>query len=97
MSGEPLRIALLTYRGNPRSGGQGIYVRLLSRELVELGHHVDVWSGQPYPELCEGVGLVKVPSLDLWNDQAFFRFPTMRELRDPTVEGVLDTLKRLGS
>ncbi|MBM4266544.1 MAG: glycosyltransferase family 4 protein [Deltaproteobacteria bacterium] len=83
MSGEPLRIALLTYRGNPRSGGQGIYVRLLSRELVELGHHVDVWSGQPYPELCDGVGMVKVPSLDLWNDQAFFRFPTARELRDP--------------
>ncbi|MDG2304909.1 MAG: glycosyltransferase family 4 protein [Candidatus Binatia bacterium] len=83
MSGEPLRIALLTYRGNPRSGGQGIYVRLLSRELVRLGHQVDVWSGQPYPELLEGVGLVKVPSLDLWNEKAFFRFPTMKELKDP--------------
>lgn len=83
MPGEPLRIALLTYRGNPRSGGQGIYVRLLSRELVQLGHEVDVWSGQPYPELLDGVGLVKVPSLDLWNEQAFFRFPTIKELRDP--------------
>lgn len=83
MSGEPLRIALLTYRGNPRSGGQGIYVRLLSRELVHLGHQVDVWSGQPYPELLDGANLVKVPSLDLWNEKAFFRFPTMKELRDP--------------
>jgi glycosyltransferase involved in cell wall biosynthesis len=83
LSGEPLRICLLTYRGNPRSGGQGIYVRLLSRELTALGHQVDVWSGPPYPELDEGVRLVKVPSLDLWNEQALFRRPTLRELRDP--------------
>ncbi len=83
MPEEPLRIALLTYRGNPRSGGQGIYVRLLGRELVQLGHRVDVWSGQPYPELIDGVNLVKVPSLDLWNENAFFRFPTFSELRDP--------------
>ena len=66
MSDRSLRICLLTYRGNPTSGGQGIYVRLLSRELVALGHRVDVWSGPPYPELFPGVGLVKVPSLDLW-------------------------------
>jgi len=83
LSGEPLRICLLTYRGNPRSGGQGIYVRLLSQELQALGHQVDVWSGPPYPELAEGVRLVKVPSLDLWNEQALLRRPTWRELRDP--------------
>lgn len=83
MAGEPLRICLLTYRGNPRSGGQGIYVRLLSKELRDLGHEVDVWSGPPYPELADGVRLVKVPSLDLWNESALFRRPTLRELRDP--------------
>ena len=83
MAEEPLRIGLLTYRGNPRSGGQGIYVRQLSRELASLGHRVDVWSGPPYPELLDGVNLVRVPSLDLWNEQAFFRFPTFGELRDP--------------
>ncbi len=83
MSGEPLRICLLTYRGNPRSGGQGIYVRLLSQELQALGHEVDVWSGPPYPELAPGVRLVKVPSLDLWNETGLFRRPTWTELRDP--------------
>ena len=83
MSGEPLRICLLTYRGNPRSGGQGIYVRLLSEALQQLGHQVDVWSGPPYPELAPGVRLVKVPSLDLWNETGLFRRPTWRELRDP--------------
>lgn len=83
MSGEPLRIGILTYRGNPRSGGQGVYVRLLSRELVAMGHRVDVWSGQPYPELLGGVGLVEVPSLDLWNERTYRRRPSLRELADP--------------
>ena len=56
-----LRIALLSYRSKPHCGGQGIYIRHLSRELVALGHEVEVFSGQPYPELDEGVTLTKVP------------------------------------
>lgn len=83
MVSDSLRICLLTYRGNPRSGGQGIYVRLLSQALRDLGHQVDVWSGQPYPELVEGVGLKEVPSLDLWNEASLMRRPSLRELRDP--------------
>jgi glycosyltransferase involved in cell wall biosynthesis len=83
MSAEPLRIGILTYRGNPRSGGQGVYVRLLSRELAGMGHRVDVWSGQPYPELLGDVGLVEVPSLDLWNEKTYRRWPRLSELVDP--------------
>jgi glycosyltransferase involved in cell wall biosynthesis len=82
---QPLRICLLTYRGNPRSGGQGIYVRLLSRELAKLGHDVEIWSGPPYPELVEDprIRLVQLPSLDLWNEDDLFRTPSLAELRDP--------------
>jgi glycosyltransferase involved in cell wall biosynthesis len=58
-------------------------VRLLSQALRDLGHRVDVWSGQPYPELVEGIGLYRLPSLDLWNEEQLLRFPTLRELRDP--------------
>ena len=83
MNGRSLRVCLLTYRGNPRCGGQGVYMRHLSRELMALGHQVDVWSGQPYPELVPGVGLTEIPSLDLWNDDDPFRIPTLGELRDP--------------
>jgi glycosyltransferase involved in cell wall biosynthesis len=79
----PLRICLLTYRGNPRSGGQGIYVRLLSQALRDLGHEVEVWSGQPYPELVEGVALIKVPSLDLWNEAHLLEMPHVSKLLDP--------------
>lgn len=63
---RPLKIALLGYRSHPFVGGQGIYLKYLSRALNALGHHVDVFSGPPYPELDEGVGLIKVPSLDLY-------------------------------
>ena len=62
-----LRIALLGYRGNPYSGGQGIYLRYLSKALIEAGHQVTVIGGPPYPDLADGVDLVKLPSLDLFN------------------------------
>ena len=79
---RPLRIALLSYRSKPHCGGQGVYIRHLSRELVALGHEVEVFSGQPYPELDEGVGLTKVPSLDLYREPDPFRTPHPREIRD---------------
>ena len=77
-----MRIALLSYRSKPHCGGQGIYVRHLSRELVNLGHSVEVFSGQPYPELDPGVELTKVPSLDLYREPDPFRVPKPREFRD---------------
>jgi len=86
----PLRIALLSYRSKPHCGGQGVYVRHLSRELARLGHHVDVYSGQPYPDLDDlgdepGAGtlrLVTLPSLDLYRDDDPFRTPELAEWRD---------------
>jgi len=72
-SAEAVRVALLTYRGNPRSGGQGVYVRHISRALVRLGHHVEVFSGPPYPDLDPRVPLTCLPSLDLYRTEALFR------------------------
>lgn len=77
-----MRIALLSYRSKPHCGGQGVYVRHLSRELVALGHTVEVFSGQPYPQLDPGVVLTKVPSLDLYREPDPFRVPHLREFRD---------------
>jgi glycosyltransferase involved in cell wall biosynthesis len=79
---RPLRIALLSYRSKPHCGGQGIYLRHLSRELVRLGHHVDVFSGQPYPELEPGPVLRTLPSLDLYRDDDPFRTPKLSEYHD---------------
>jgi glycosyltransferase involved in cell wall biosynthesis len=80
--GRRLRIALLSYRSKPHSGGQGVYVRALSRELTALGHAVEVFSGQPYPELDDGVPLTRVPSLDLYREPDPFRTPRPSEFRD---------------
>src|SRR5487761_1402895 len=79
---RPLRIAMLSYRSKPHCGGQGIYVRHLSRELAALGHSVEVFSGQPYPELEPGPVLREVPSLDLYRDEDPFRTPHRSEYRD---------------
>ena len=63
---RPLKIALLGYRSNPFSGGQGVYLKHLSKALVNLGHSVDVISGEPYPDLDSRVGLIKLPGLNLY-------------------------------
>ncbi|MFB7594420.1 glycosyltransferase family 4 protein [Streptomyces sp. NPDC056160] len=86
--GRALRIALLTYKGNPFCGGQGVYVRHLSRELARLGHRVEVIGAQPYPVLDEDDGhagtlrLTELPSLDLYRQPDPFRTPKRGEYRD---------------
>ena len=64
-----MRIGLLSYRSNPFSGGQGIYIKHLSEALKDLGHDVDVISGPPYPLLRKDINLIKVPSLDLFAEE----------------------------
>jgi glycosyltransferase involved in cell wall biosynthesis len=85
-----LRVALLTYRGKPHCGGQGIYTRHLSKALVELGHHVEVFSGPPYPVVDPRVVLHELPSLDLWE-----RYPWMlpRASQVKTLIDVGETLR----
>ena len=77
----PLRLAYLTYRGKPHIGGQGVYTRHLTKALVDLGHHVEVFSGQPYPVLDARVPMVKLASLDIFNDLYPGRFPAYWELK----------------
>ena len=76
----PIRIAYLTYRGKPHVGCQGVYSRHLTKALVDLGHHVEVFSGQPYPIIDSRIQLHKLPSLDIFNDQHPGRFPAYWEL-----------------
>jgi glycosyltransferase involved in cell wall biosynthesis len=77
-----MRIALLSYRSKTHCGGQGVYVRHLSQGLVEFGHDVEVFSGQPYPDLLDPrVRLTEVPSLDLYREPDPFRVPRPSEIR----------------
>jgi len=61
-----LRIGILSYRSDPRTGGQGVYLDYLSRALQNAGHDVTILSGPPYPAVDPGVKVVRVPSLDLY-------------------------------
>lgn len=82
---RPLRIALLSYRSHPFVGGQGIYIKYLSRALYQLGHQVTVFSGPPYPELDAGVELRQVPSLDLYakaNHVTALKFQHLKSFTD---------------
>ena len=78
----PLRIAFLTYRGHPYTGGQDVYTRHMARELVALGHEVEVISGPPYPHLDPEIRLTKLPSLDLYRMPDPFRIPRLSEFKD---------------
>ena len=64
-----MKIGLLSYRSHPYSGGQGIYIKHLSKALKGLGHEVSVLSGPPYPELDQSIELIKIPSLGLFETE----------------------------
>jgi len=80
---KPLKICLLSYRSNPHSGGQGVYLKNLSRALKDLDHDVDVVSGPPNPQLDNDIPLTMLPSLDLYNPDDLFRVPSFQELSNP--------------
>jgi glycosyltransferase involved in cell wall biosynthesis len=79
-----MRICLLTYRGNPYSGGQGIYVYYLSREFQRMGHEVEVIASAPLPEVSEGVILHQLRSSSIYHPGTSFRknLPKVRNLVD---------------
>ncbi len=82
-SKKSLRICLLSYRSNPHSGGQGVYIRNLSRALADLGHRVEVVAGPPDPLLDDDIKLTMLPCLDLYNPEDLFRIPSLQELWNP--------------
>lgn len=83
---RPLRVLVPSYRSDPLTGGQGIYLYYHTRALADLGHSVDVISGPPYPELDPRVRLIRLPSLDLYaRPKAWGGFPAFpaRDIRGP--------------
>ncbi len=51
------------------SGGQGVYLHYITRELARRGHDVHVIAGVPYPEVAEaeGVKLHKLKTFSFWS------------------------------
>ena len=57
-----MRICFLMYHGSMYSGGQGVYLYCLTRELTRLGHEVHVIAGPPYPTMALGVQVHRLES-----------------------------------
>ena len=55
-----LKIALLSYRSDPFSGGQGIYIKNISEALHNRGHEITIFSGNPLPEVNKVIKVVRI-------------------------------------
>jgi len=49
------------------SGGQGVYLHYVSRELARMGHDVHVIAGVPYPDVSDEVELHKLKNFSFWS------------------------------
>lgn len=65
-AGRKLRIAFIAYRGNMNSGGQGIYLWFLAREMARMGHDVHVLVGPPYPDAMPWATVEELPNEQFW-------------------------------
>jgi len=70
-----MNICLLSYRGNPYCGGQGVYLYFLSRELARMGHSPTVLVGPPDPWPMPWARTLSVESLNLWGVRKNFLPP----------------------
>ena len=66
-----MKICLLCYRGNPFSGGQGIYLKYIAEELVRQGHEVHAVVGPPYPDNMKGVVTHVIPNNEYYVKKGF--------------------------
>ncbi len=70
-----MKIGLLSYRGNPFCGGQGIYLTYLANELVKLGHEVHVLVGPPFPLFLNGPVVHPIENLNFFGKKHDFLPP----------------------
>ncbi|HEY8491263.1 MAG TPA: glycosyltransferase family 4 protein, partial [Dehalococcoidia bacterium] len=61
-----MKICFMMYQGNMYSGGQGVYLHYLTRELVRLGHQVHVIAAPPVPQLDPSVHLHPLDTSSFW-------------------------------
>jgi len=80
---RPLRIAYVAYRGNMNSGGQGIYLWFLAREMARLGHKVHVFVGPPYPDPMPFARVEELPNRQFWAKWVLGQKDQIVPRRDP--------------
>ncbi len=63
------RIAFLAYRGTMTSGGQGIYLHALTRELAAQGYEIDVFVGPPWPDPMPWAEVTRIENQCFWGSR----------------------------
>jgi len=83
---------MLAYRGSMKSGGLGIYIRDLTRELARQGHEIELFVGPPYPDPLPWLSTTEIHNEQFW-DRKFTRERTAPLPRPPrTPFGIFEPL-----
>jgi glycosyltransferase involved in cell wall biosynthesis len=61
-----MKICYLLHQGKMHSGGQGVYLHNITREMVELGHEAHVMVGPPYPDIAPGITVDEMDTFSLF-------------------------------
>jgi glycosyltransferase involved in cell wall biosynthesis len=61
-----MRVCFLLHQGKMHSGGQGVYLYNVTKEVAALGHEVHVIAGPPYPDVAPGVTIDRIPNFNLF-------------------------------
>jgi glycosyltransferase involved in cell wall biosynthesis len=72
-----MKVCFLLHQGSMYSGGQGIYLHHITRELVALGDEVHVIAGPPYPDVVDGVQVHRLLNYSIYRlleTERFFFF-----------------------
>lgn len=60
-----MKVLFLLHQGNMYAGGQGVYTFHVTRELLRLGHEVQLVVGPPWPTMDPRVRVHRVPSYSM--------------------------------
>ena len=61
-----MKICFLLHQGKMHSGGQGVYLYNVTKEIANLGHEVHVIAGPPYPDVAPGITMDKMETFNLF-------------------------------
>ena len=61
-----MKVCYLLHQGKMHSGGQGVYLYNITREMLALGHEVHVIAGPPYPDIAPGITVDRIPNFNLF-------------------------------
>ena len=63
-----MKVCFLLHQGKMHSGGQGVYLCNVTKEIADLGHEVHVLAGPPYPQVADAVSIDRITDFNLYDE-----------------------------